>query len=188
MVVVENPDDNPWPSLNVDLGLPAEANAVTVMGAEGWRGVVANGWEARDVIRLMGQHLRGLAFQRPRWSTVLLIIPGDTAYQLSHAGYTKERIRKELLGENPVPRQAFAAWFSNETWRQDVQDILAKHPQADTIDTPVIDQFLIVYAGGPGMKNMLVPGWFGAKRAVTRKIVLPPNWDAVVAAGKAALQ
>jgi len=186
MVVVENPDDNPWPSLNVDLGLAPDANAVTVMGAEGWRGVVANGWDAADVIRLMGQHLRGLAFQRPRWTTVLLIIPGDTAYQLSRAGYTKEMIRAGLSRQNPVSRKEFAAWFANESWAQGVQASLAEQPEGETIDTPVIEQFLILYAGGPGMKNMIIPGWFGSKRAVTREIVLPPRWEAIVAAGKEA--
>lgn len=181
MVVVENPDNNPWPSLNEDLGLPAETNAVTVMGAEGMRGIIAHGWEAKDVIRLFGQHLRGLAFQRPRWTTVLLIIPGDTAYQLSRAGYTKERIREELLRQNPVPRKEYAAWFASDHQGRDAQRILAENPGAEVIQTPRIDQFLILYAGGPGMKNMIIPGWFGSKKAITRTITLPPDWEAVVA-------
>ena len=181
MVVVENPDDNPWPSLNVDLGLPADANAVTVMGAEGSRGIVANGWDAKGVLRLMGQHMRGLAFQRPVWSTVLLIIPGDTAYQLSREGYSKDRIREELLQQNPVPRQEYAAWFAKNYWKPDVeQEMASRQGPGDTYFAPLVRQMLILYAGGPGMKNMIVPGWFGSKQAITRQIALPPDWDAVL--------
>jgi hypothetical protein len=147
------------------------------MGAEGCRGVVAHGWDAAGVIRLMGQHLRGLAYQRPRWSTVLLIIPGDTAQQLAQAGYTKDRIRDELRRQNPIPRAEYAAWFGNDYWSQGVKQTLAEQPGDGPVLAPAVDQFLILYAGGPGMKNLIVPGWFGAKRAVTREIVLPPDWD-----------
>lgn len=186
MLVVENPDENPWPSLNVDLGLAPDANAVTVMGAEGWRGIIATGWNAEGVMRLMGAHLRGLAVQRPRWKTVLLIIPGDTAYQLSRAGYTKERIREELSRQNPISREEFKAWFVNETWAEAARKTLDETPANEPVHAPAIDQFLILYAGGAGMKNMIVPGWFGAKKAVTREIVLPPNWKELVAAAKEA--
>jgi hypothetical protein len=186
MLVVENPDENPWPSLNVDLGLAPDANAVTVMGAEGWRGVIATGWDSAGVMRLMGAHMRGLAVQRPRWKTVLLIIPGDTAYQLSRAGYSKERIREELGRQNPIPREEFKAWFVNETWAEAARKTLDETPANEPVHAPAIDQFLILYAGGPGMKNMIVPGWFGAKKAVTREIVLPLNWSELVAAAKEA--
>jgi len=189
MVVVENPDNNPWPSLNVDLGLPPDANAVTVMGAEGTRGMVAHGWDAQDVIRLFGRHLRGLAFQRPIWTTVLLIIPGDTAYQLSRAGYTKERIREELLQQNPVPRKEYAAWFAGNYWKQGVeQELASRQAPGDAYFAPLVRQFLILYAGGAGMKNMIVPGWFGSKRAITRQIDLPPDWKAILAEDEKALQ
>ena len=173
MVIVENPDDNPWPSLNNDLGLAPETDAVTVLGAEGYRGVIANGWDARGVMRLMGEHLRGLAWQRPRWATVLVVIPGDTAHQLARAGYTKDRIRKELLEQNPIPREEFTRWFSNESWAEGVKASLARQPDSPVVYAPMVDQLLIVYAGGQGMKNMIIPGWIGALKAVTRPIRFP---------------
>lgn len=181
MLIVENPEGNPWPSLNVDLGLPADANAVTVMGAEGIRGAVAHGWDAAGIMKLMGEHLRGLAWQRPRWPVLLLVIPGDTAYQLSHEGYDKGRIRKELLEQNPIPREDYARWFANDFWAEGVRRTLEEHPDTPFVRGPVVDQFLIVYAGGQGMKNMIIPGWFGARRAVTREIRLPSGWDETVA-------
>ena len=176
MLIVENPDGN-GPSLNADLGLPPDADAVTVMGAEGIRGVVAHGWDAAGIMKLMGEHLRGLAWQRPRWPVILLVIPGDTSYQLSHEGYDRERIRRELLRRNPIPREEYARWFANDFWGEGVRRTLAEHPGDPVVYGPVVDQFLIVYAGGQGMKNMIIPGWFGAKRAVTREIRLPTDRD-----------
>ncbi|EGB15546.1 hypothetical protein DND132_2342 [Pseudodesulfovibrio mercurii] len=186
MVIVENPDGNPWPSFNEDMGLPADANAVTVLGAEGWRVAVAHGWSGPDVMRLMGRHLAGLAYQRPRWPTILVVIPGDTAYQLAHEGYTKERIRKELREQNPIPKGEYEKWFANDFWKQGVTRTLAEHPGEPVIAAPETDHLLILYAGGNGMKNIIVPGWFGAKGPVTREVELPPDWDDVVAADKGA--
>ena len=170
MLVVENPQNNPWPPFNEDVGLPSNADAVTVMGAEGYRGVVAHGLESADIIRLMGAHMKGLAWQRPRWSTILLVIPGETAWQLAHSGYTKERIRKELLQQNPIPREEFLRWFDSSRWGDDVEKVLAVGAENQPVQAPATDQLLILYAGGPGIKNMIIPGWFGARRAVTKRI------------------
>ena len=51
------------------------------------------------------------------------------------------------------------------------------------IQTPVIDNLIILVAGGPGEKSMLIPGWSGSK-AISKEIKLPVHWDELVPTGK----
>jgi hypothetical protein len=39
---------------------------------------------------------------------------------------------------------------------------------------PVIDQLLVLVAGGPGEKSMIIPGW--GSKAVSKEIRLPGDW------------
>ena len=79
-------------------------------------------------------------------------------------------IRKELLQQNPIPREEFLHWFDSSRWGDDAEKVLASGAENQPVQAPTTDQLLILYAGGPGIKNMIIPGWFGARRAVTRRI------------------
>ena len=57
-----------------------------------------------------------------------------------------------------------------------------KDPNA-MIPVPFIDQFLILVAGGPGEKSMLIPGWAGSK-AISKEIRLPANWQELLEKAK----
>jgi len=177
MVLLENTRDNPWTLFNEDLGLPKDVSAVTLMGAGGEHTIIGHGWDAQGILELMGRHMHGFAYQRPYWNTMLLVVATDTGHQLAKAGYDKAKIRDFLMKSNPMDRKAFADWFADfrmDDWRK----ILEEREGQQTIYCPVIDNFMILYAGGPGgMKNKLIPGWLFSTGPVTRRIELPRNWD-----------
>jgi len=182
MVVGENTAEyNPWPSLNSDLGFSKTSNVVTLMGAEGIRGVVGIGRTPEGFLQLVAEHMSGLAAQRPRWPVVALLIARDTAIELAKAGYTKESIREGILKYGSIPFSKYKERFSIPRWSNEIQnaEVIATSPD-EMIPQPTIDQFIILVAGGSGEKSMIIPGWFGATKAVSKEIRLPANWQEVI--------
>jgi hypothetical protein len=180
MVIAESPDNNPWPGLNIDLGFPKRANVVTVLGVEGMRGIIGIGHTPEQYMKLVSEHMAGLSAQRPYWPVVVLIIARDTAAELFRAGWTKETIREAILKNGSKPLEELESRF----FKKRGQGIF-RIPEGllDTIDPkamipqPLIGQFIILYAGGSGEKSMLIPGWFGAEKAVSKEVRLPANWE-----------
>jgi len=179
MVIAENQDGNPWPGLNIDLGFPKRANVVTALGAEGMRGIIGIGHTPDQYMKLVSEHLAGLAAQRPYWPVVVLIIARDTAAELARAGWTKETIREAILknGSKPLAELESRFFKKGQSSFKIPEGILdTKDPKA-MIAQPLIGQFIILHAGGSGEKSMLIPGWFGAEKAVSKEIRLPANWE-----------
>jgi len=172
-VVAENSAANPWTSLNEDLGMPQNASVATVIAAEGIRGILASGRSPDAYLKLVAAHMGGLVAQRPQWTVVVLIIAQDTAAMLAREGWTKDSIRATLLkhcNSGLLPPDAGTT--------QNAATPIAAAAQGSRFS---IDQFLILVAGGPGEKSMLIPGWFEASRAVSKEIRLPGNWEQLIA-------
>jgi hypothetical protein len=171
-VIAENASANPWTSLNLDVGVPKNASAVTVMGAEGLRGVIGSGRTSEGFLKLVADHMAGLAAQRSHWPTVLLVIAKDTAAQLAREGWTKQTIREGILSfaNNPA---------SPSKSGQELQLGNVSGENSKTQAQLQIDQFLVLVAGGPGEKSMIIPGWLGATKAVSKEIRLPGNWEQI---------
>jgi hypothetical protein len=180
MLLAENAAANPWRPVHVALGLPQAASAVTVIAAEGYQGILGIGQSCEGYLKLIASALRGQ--DRPYRSTMLMVVAQDTAGMLARAGWTKESIERFIREEAKVPfgevkeqfidthmSRGIPAWMFNVT---DPKQLVPK---------PFIDQFLIVVAGGPGEKSMLIPGWT-AGHAVSREVRLPSNWRELVAA------
>jgi hypothetical protein len=184
MVIAENAEANPWSSLNSDIGFPKNANVATLVGVEGIRGVVGIGRTSEGFLRLVAEHMSGLAAQRPRWPVVILIIAKDTAIQLAKDGWTKESMREAILKFGSVPLSKYKERFNIPRWSHEIQnaEVSATSPN-EMIPQPFIDQFIILVAGGFGEKSMILPGWFGASKAVSKEIRLPANWQEVIKAG-----
>lgn len=186
MVVAENEVGNPWPGLNLDLGFPKRANVVTALGIEGIRGIIGIGHNPEEYLKLVSEHLAGLAAQRPYWPVVVLIIARDTAAELARAGWTKETIREAILKKGSKPFAELQTRFFKRRGQSIFkipEGILeTKDPNA-MIPQPLIGQFIILHAGGSGEKSMLIPGWFGAEKAVSKEVRLPANWDELLEKG-----
>lgn len=178
MVIGENAAANPWSSLNADIGFPKAANVVTMIGVEGMRGVVGIGRTSEGFLQLVADHMSGLAAQRPRWPVVILIIAKDTAIQLARDGWTKESIREAVMKYGSVPLAKYKERFNIPRWSHEIQSAEVNATgENNMIPQPFVDQFIILVSGGSGEKSMILPGWFGASKAVSKEIRLPANWQ-----------
>jgi hypothetical protein len=45
------------------------------------------------------------------------------------------------------------------------------------IPVPFMDRLLIVVAGGPGEKSMLLPVWAASPKVLSKEVQLPGNWE-----------
>jgi hypothetical protein len=182
-VIAENAEANPWTSLNLDLGMPKNASAVTVMGAEGLRGVIGAGRTSEGFLKLVADHMAGLAAQRPHWPTVLLVIAKDTAAQLARDGWTKQTIREGILKFANTPSSSAQSRPELQPATRAGTNVDAENPKTQ-VSQLQIDQFLILVAGGPGEKSMIIPGWLGGIKAASREIRLPAHWQQLKSSGE----
>ena len=180
MLLAENAAATPWQPVHMALGLPRNASAVTVIGAEGYKGILGIGQSLEGYLKLVASELKG--HDRPYRSTMMLVIAQDTAGMLARAGWTKESIEKFIREAARVPYSEVKEQFIDTHmasglpgWMFNVTD------PNQLVPKPFIDQFLIVVAGGPGEKSMLIPGW-AAGHAVSREVRLPSNWRELIAA------
>lgn len=179
MCLAENEEKNPWEPLHVELGYPKDANVVTVLAAEGTHSVLGSGWNAEGYLSLVSDHLAGL--DRAYRPIVVLIIAQDTAAMLAREGWTKETIRQFVYEHARMPFSKYKKRFLDTRkvggvpgWVLEVTD-----PNAP-IPVPFMDHFVILVAGGPGEKSMLIPVWSGCKRVMSREITLPAGWHKLV--------
>jgi hypothetical protein len=180
MMLAENEERNPWQPLHMELGFPREANVVTAVGAEGTRNLYGSGLNPKAYLKMVADHLIGS--DRPYKPVVVLIIAQDTAATLAREGWTKAKIRDFIRDNTRIPFSRYKERFI-DTHREPPASALQQRDPTQMIPVPLIDNFIILVAGGPGEKSMLIPGW-GASKAITKEIRLPGNWEALLRGAK----
>jgi hypothetical protein len=176
MMLAENEEKNPWQPLHVELGFPKEASVVTAVGAEGTRNLYGSGLNAKAYLKMVADHLIGS--ERPHRPVMVLIIAQDTAAMLAREGWTKAKIRDFVYENTRIPFSRYKERFI-DTNREPPARVLQVRDRSQMIPVPLIDHFVILVAGGPGEKSMLIPGWGGSK-AVSKEIKLPGNWETLL--------
>ena len=182
MLFAENAEANPWEPVHQALGLPAAANAVTVISAESFSGILGIGQTRQGYLNLIASWMKG--HDRPYRPDLVIVIAQDTAQMLAQEGWTKKSIEAYLRDKAKVPFREFKEQFVDTNmasinrgvpaWAFKVTD-----PE-QLIDKPFVDRFLIVVAGGTGEKSMIIPGWTNGK-AVCKEVRLPANWKELTA-------
>ncbi len=178
MLLAENEDKNPWGPLHVEMGYAKEANVVTVLGAEGTANIVASNVNSVGFMNLVADHLAGL--ERTHRANVLLLVAQDTAAMLARDGWTKPKISQYIAEHARIPFWKYKERFIDQGMEvpasiKDMQD-----PNA-LVPVPILDRLIIVVAGGPGVKNMVIPVW-GNSKPQSKPIQLPSNWDQLLRA------
>jgi hypothetical protein len=159
LVIGENEEETPWAPLQVERGFKKEDDTLTVFFPNSFVQSVPMDTSAEGIAQ-------SLANLQP-WNMSCLIVIPSHAKILADAGWTKEKLKKYVLEHAP---SRFPA-------RKENADVLSQPPQA--VDPSGL---MILVAGGPG-------AWMAALRSVggiqndfvTKKIVLPRNWDKLVA-------
>lgn len=176
MCLAENEEKNPWEPLHVEFGYRREQNVVTVLAVEGLQSILGSGWDDEGYLSLVADHLSSL--DRSYRPVVLLLIAQDTAAMLKDRGWTKEKIKKFIYDQGRIPFSKYKKRFIDTRKVQEVPAwvLKTKDPQA-MIPVPFMDHFLIVVAGGPGEKSMLLPVWSASQKVLSKEAQLPGNWE-----------
>lgn len=182
MMLAENEERNPWQPLHVELGYRKEANVITAVGAEGTHNLLGVGLKSQAYLKMVADHLVGS--ERPHRPVVILIIAQDTAAMLARDGWTKAKIREFVYQNARIPFSKYKERFidTNRAREAPAWVLQTKDPKV-MIPVPFIDNFIILVAGGPGEKSMLIPGWGGSK-AISKEIKLPGNWEELLREAK----
>jgi hypothetical protein len=148
----ENEEASPWAPLHVERGFEAPDSAVTIIGIAGIVEVFeASSYEPNDMVASLAPVL---AHASPRDPTV--------RQGLSCGGW-------QIVLISPEWADAFAASGMS---KRDLQEALLaaarREGGADVFIAAEPESIVVVVAGGPGVKQNLVPGWAGGSAPVTR--------------------
>jgi hypothetical protein len=173
-LAAENETDSPWEPLHVERGLPREASAVTVLGAEGPHNV--NDHEsitAEGILTTIAGTMAGTGNNDVYYEAQPLVVMGpEHAKTVAGGGYSKARAKRFLYEHAHLPMGRFSRENIERRLRVTYKD---KYASAGN-DAPVYmvqrpEDILIAVIGGAG-KHSAVVNTFGATKPVTRALKL----------------
>ncbi len=147
MVLGENEEASPWQPHHVRNGFGRDDNVVTVSFPNGYVQIVPRGTDDRAILDTVKDRLG------PYWRQLTLLVCPSHAQTLADAGWTPERIVKELDKTRPEASPIGIGRLSGPDFAR------------------------VLCVGGPGAWIGLVTG---VGRWVSKPIALPPTWDALV--------
>jgi hypothetical protein len=172
--VAENEAASPWEPLHVERGFPAEASAVTVVGAECPHNVNDHeSLDAEGVLRMIAGTMAVSGANDvyyPAAQPVVVMGP-EHARLVSAGGYTKAAAKRFLQEHATLPLGKFSAKNAERRLGATFKE---KYAGAGP-DTPVAvvqraEDLVIVVIGGAGKHSAYIPT-FGGTRSVTRPLV-----------------
>ena len=171
-LAAENEAASPWEPLHVERGLPREASAVTVIGAEGPHNV--NDHEsitAEGILTTIAGTLAGTGNNDIYYEAQPLVVMGpEHARTVADGGYDKAGAKRFLYEHAHLPLGRFSRENIERRLRVTYKDRYARAGN----DAPVYmvqrpEDILIAVIGGAG-KHSAVINTFGATQAVTRAL------------------
>jgi hypothetical protein len=169
-LVAENEAGNPWEPLHVERGLPKEASAVTVIGAECPHNV--NDHESLTGLGLLttiaGTLISTGSNDIYYEAQPLVVLGPEHAKTIANDGYSKADVKRFIQEHATLPMNRFSKENIERRFLMTLKD---RFPNAKA-DTPVpmqwrAEDLLIAVIGGAGKHSAIIPT-FGATKAVTR--------------------
>lgn len=170
-LVAENEAESPWEPLHVERGLPLEASAVTVIGAECLHNV--NDHESLDgegLLTTIAGTMCTTGSNDVYYKAQPLVIMGPEHARAVAAGYTKAEAKRFLQQHATLPVGRFSKDNIERRIKITFKDRLA-NPGPDDLMYAVqrAEDLLIAVIGGAGKHSAFVPT-FGATLPVTRAL------------------
>ena len=170
-LVAENEADSPWEPLHVERGLPLEASAVTVIGAECLHNV--NDHESLDgegVLMTIAGTMCTTGSNDVYYKAQPLVIMGPEHANAVAAHYSKAQAKRFLQQHATLPVGRFSKDNIERRIRITFKDRLA-NPKPDDLMYAVQnpEDILLAVIGGAGKHSAFVPT-FGATQPVTRAL------------------
>ncbi len=170
--VAENEAGNPWEPLHVERGLPREASAVTVIGAECPHNI--NDHESLTGLGLLttiaGTLITTGSNDIYYEAQPLIVMGPEHAKTIANDGYSKADAKRFIQEHATLPMNRFSKENIERRFMMTLKD---RFPNAKS-DTPVpmqwrAEDLLIAVIGGAGKHSAIIPT-FGATKAVTRAL------------------
>jgi hypothetical protein len=170
-LVAENEAESPWQALHVERGLPREASAVTVIGAECLHNV--NDHESLDgegVLTTIAGTMATAGSNDIYYQAQPLVIMGPEHARTVAAQFSKAEAKRFLQAHATLPVGRLSKDNIERRVRVTFKDRLP-NPRPDDLLHAVQrpEDLLIAVIGGAGKHSAFVPT-FGATRAVTRAL------------------
>jgi len=171
-LAAENEEQSPWEPLHVERGLPREASAVTVVGAECPHNV--NDHEsitAEGILTTIAGTMLDTGSNDVFYEAQPMIIMGpEHAKTVAAGGFSKERAKRFLHEHAHLPLGRFSKENIDRrlriTWKEQFANA---GPDAPVPMVRRAEDILIAVIGGAG-KHSAVINTFGATKAVTRAL------------------
>jgi hypothetical protein len=166
----EDEDGSPWEPLAQERGIPAGASAVTLFPGEGPRGIIDQlSRSPESLARSLAAGLRSVA--HPKLAIgfdAMLVVSPEHAARFRDAGWSRQRLRDELLALLTVPGDELVRGAGG------IDEGLPAAVAGSQIPKFTPDGLLIVHAGGKaGLFSSIIGGWVNGatgSRPVTRQI------------------
>ena len=171
-VAAENEAQSPWEPLHVERGLPKEASAVTVIGAEPPHNV--NDHEsitAEGILTTIAGTMVGTGNNDIYYAAQPLVVMGpEHAKTVADGGMSKAQAKRFLCEHAHLPLGRFSKENIERRLRVTWKDrFAAAGPEAPVPMVQKPEDILIAVIGGAG-KHSAVINTFGATRSVTRAL------------------
>ena len=167
----EDEEDSPWEPLSVERGLSEGTSAVTLFPGEGPRGVVDQlSRTPESLARSLAAALRTVAHPKLAIAfDAMLVVSPEHAARFRDAGWTKQRLRDELLQLLTVPGDELVRGAGG------CDEGLPAGVAGSPIPKFTPHGLLIVHAGGKaGLFSSVIGGWVNGaagSRPVTRAVI-----------------
>ena len=170
--VAENEKASPWEPLHVEMGLPREASAVTVVAAEGPHNVNDHESLTPEGILTMVAGTMAITGSNNAYypGQPVLAFGPEHAATVASGGMTKAEVKRWLWEHATIPLSKFSKEGIERRFRRKLAEQFADAP----LDTPVHmwgrpEDLVVIVTGGAGKHSQYVPT-FGNTRAVTRAL------------------
>ncbi len=170
-LVAENEDESPWEPLHVERGLPIDASAVTVIGAECPHNVNDHeSLSAEGVLTTIAGTMGIAGVNDIYYQSQPLVIMGPEHAKMAAAGFTKAEAKRYIQQRAHVAVGKLSQENIDRRVRITFKDRLPD-PKPDDVIYAVQrpEDLLIAVIGGAGKHSAYVPT-FGATKAVTRAL------------------
>ncbi|MGA0114026.1 MAG: hypothetical protein ACO3IW_00610 [Burkholderiales bacterium] len=170
-LAAENEAESPWQPLHVERGLPKEASAVTVIGAECLHNVNDHeSLSAEGILMTIAGTMGTTGNNDTYYAAQPLVIMGPEHAKTVAQGFSKAEAKRFLQEHATLPMSK----FSHENIERRLKVTYKERYANAAPDAPVYalqnaEDLLIAVIGGAGKHSAVVPT-FGATKAVTRAL------------------
>ena len=170
--VAENEAASPWEPLHVERGLPADATAVTVVGAECPHNVNDHeSLSAEGILTTIAGTMAVTGSNDVYYEAQPVVVMGpEHAKTVADGGFSKADAKRFLQEHATLPLARFSSENLERRFRTTFKDRYGTAP----LDTPVpvvqrAEDLIVVVIGGAGKHSAFIPT-FGATKSVTRAL------------------